>query len=93
MTTLHFDEQHAIIWVKPDLFPYQEEFELWATVFLHHDALTWLEMHTGADRCQVRFRFQDESFNLNYDYYSDSIWITPEGIEAEALLLQLHKIF
>ena len=92
MTVSLLDSKHDLILITPDIFPDQDEFELWAKIYLHHSAIIWLECHVGADRLQVRFRFKGESFNLNYDYYSDSIWISPEGTDAAQLLVQLKEI-
>ncbi|CCQ11236.1 putative orphan protein [Pseudoalteromonas luteoviolacea B = ATCC 29581] len=92
MTTIDHNESLDVILVTPSLFPEQEDVELWATVFLHHAQIKWIELHVGADRYQVRFKYQNEGFALNYDYYSQSIWITPEGLKSSQLLANLSKI-
>jgi hypothetical protein len=37
----------------------------------------------------VRFSYSQQTFNLNYEHYSQSIWINGEGPEAEHLLAAL----
>ncbi|GKW54015.1 DUF3630 family protein [Pseudoalteromonas sp. D15MCD-2] len=91
MTELTYDAEHEIILVTSSELPHDEDFELWATLFLHAPAITTADFDAGADRHQLRFHFTDHSFNLNFEHYSESIWINAEGIEASAALPQLHQ--
>ncbi|GEK09799.1 DUF3630 family protein [Pseudoalteromonas sp. J010] len=91
MTTLTLDLQHEVIIIHPELLPQDDEFELWGQVFLHHDAVELIEFSTGADRHLWRFTFNDSYFNLNFEHYSNSVWIAPDGVDALDLLPSLHK--
>ncbi len=91
MTELSYDAEHKIIVVTPSELPHDEDFALWATLFLHASAITTTDFDTGADRHQLRFHFTNHSFNLNFEHYSESIWITAEGIDASEALPQLHQ--
>ena len=91
MTELTFDAEHAVIIVQASEPPHDEDFELWATLFLHTPAIKIADFDAGADRHQLRFHFTDHSFNLNFEHYSESIWINAEGIEASAVLPQLYQ--
>ncbi|KID54896.1 hypothetical protein JF50_23940 [Pseudoalteromonas luteoviolacea] len=76
--------------VIPDEFPDSDEFQLWGSVFLTVDKLDTLEFNEGADRHQWRFTYLQQPFSLNFEHYSESIWICPEGQEASQLLSSLH---
>jgi hypothetical protein len=69
--------------------PHDEDFELWGTLFLHSDDITISEYFAGADRHQLRFTYQQQTFSLNFEHYSESTWINGEGIDAEYLLAAL----
>ena len=91
MTQIEYNHAHKCIVISPVEAPHDEDFELWATLFLHAPAITTADFDAGADRHQLRFHFTDHSFNLNFEHYSESIWINAEGIEASAALPQLHQ--
>ncbi|GEB70694.1 hypothetical protein PC2016_2697 [Pseudoalteromonas carrageenovora] len=89
MTQIEYDHAHKCIVVSPVEPPHDEDFELWSTLFLHSDEITINEYSGGADRHQLRFSYQQHTFNLNFEHYSESIWINGEGLEAEHLLAAL----
>ncbi|MEH6732058.1 MAG: DUF3630 family protein [Pseudoalteromonas distincta] len=89
MTQIEYDHTHKCILINPIELPNDEDFELWSTLFLHSDEVTLNEYSAGADRHQVRFTYNHQTFNLNYEHYSQSIWINAEGHEAEHLLAAL----
>ncbi len=91
MTELTFDAEHAVIIVQASEPPHDEDFELWATLFLHTPAIKIADFDAGADRYQLRFHFTDHSFNLNFEHYSESIWINAEGVEATEILGELYQ--
>ncbi|MBD57409.1 DUF3630 family protein [uncultured Pseudoalteromonas sp.] len=91
MTELTFDAEHAVIIVQASEPPHDEDFELWATLFLHTPAIKIADFDAGADRYQLRFHFTDHSFNLNFEHYSESIWINAEGVEATEILRELYQ--
>ncbi|MEJ6475813.1 DUF3630 family protein [Pseudoalteromonas piscicida] len=91
MTTLTLDAPHEVIIIHSEITPQDDEFELWGQIFLHQDAIQLLEFSAGADRHQWRFSFEQCYFNLNFEHYSDSIWIAPDGVDALDLLPSLHK--
>ena len=74
------------ILITPVELPHDDEFELWATIFLHNDLISALEFEQGADRHLMRFKFNDHSFNLNYEHYSQSIWINSDSTQDLELL-------
>ena len=89
MTNINYDHTHHCIIITPVEPPNDEDFELWSTLFLQADDITINEYCTGADRHQVRFSYAQHAFNLNYEHYSQSIWINGEGVDAEHLLAAL----
>ncbi|SFC43267.1 DUF3630 family protein [Pseudoalteromonas denitrificans] len=91
MTKIEFDTDHQILLILSELPPLDDEFELWASIFLHHDLFSKHEFELGADRHLMRFIFKDQRFNLNFEHYSESIWVTADGIEAQALLPELYQ--
>ena len=91
MTKIQFDTDHQILIITSELPPCDDEFEVWANIFLHHESLSNCEFELGADRHLMRFKFKNQVFNLNFEHYSDSIWISANGIEAQNLLPQLYQ--
>lgn len=91
MTDLIYDAEYEIIVINSRDLPNDEDFELWATLFLHAPAIKIADFDAGADRHQLRFHFTDHSFNLNFEHYSESVWINAEGVEAASVLPKLHQ--
>lgn len=89
MTIIEYHHTHQCIIITPVEPPHDEDFELWSRLFLHHDEITINEYSAGADRHQLRFTYQQQTFNLNFEHYSQSIWINGEGHDAEYLLAAL----
>lgn len=90
MTQITLNTEFNFIQIIPEFFPEADEFELWGHIFLSNDTITRLETSLGADRHQIRFGWQGQNFNLNFEHYSESLWISPEGVEADALLTKLQ---
>ncbi|BBN80586.1 hypothetical protein PA25_05710 [Pseudoalteromonas sp. A25] len=94
MSTVKLDLEHQVLIIDPTCFPEADEFELWAKIFLHFpEHIQILEFSQGADRHQLRFNYAQQSFHLNFEHYSDSIWITPLGLDAHAQLENLALLF
>lgn len=93
MTDFQLDNQHNAIIVTPSHMPNDDDFELWAHLFLHMPELKIAEFEAGADRHQLRFSYMQQNFNLNFEHYSNSVWINGEGAEAEHLLAALTHYF
>ena len=74
------------ILITPDAIPSDDEFALWARIYLHSDTISSLEFEQGADRHTMRFKFKKASFNLNYEHYSQSIWVNTDALNDRALL-------
>ena len=91
MTQIQFDIENQILLILNALPPNDDDFELWASIFLHHDAFSKCEFEQGADIHLMRFIFKSLRFNINFEHYSESIWITADGIEAEDLLPELYQ--
>ncbi|MBQ4832823.1 DUF3630 family protein [Pseudoalteromonas sp. MMG010] len=89
MTELNYDHTHLCITINTEQPPHDEDFELWANLFLHNDEITINDFSKGADRHQLNFSYQQNNFTLNFEHYSESIWIDAQGIEAEHLLAAL----
>jgi len=93
MIDFQLDNKHNAIIISPTEMPNDEDFELWANLFLHFPLITITEFEAGADRHQLRFNYEQHNFNLNFEHYSNSIWINGEGAEAEHLLAALTLYF
>lgn len=89
MTQAEFDSQHNIILITPSEMPNDEDFELWAKFYLMGEEITLGDFTPGADRHQLRFSYELQTFNIHYEHYSESVWITAEGSDAEHLLAAL----
>ena len=89
MTKIEYNHIHKCITIYPQEAPHDEDFEIWGSLFLHSDEITINEYSTGADRHQIRFTYQLQTFNLNFEHYSESTWINGEGFDAEHLLAAL----
>lgn len=89
MTTKSLFSDHILI--TPTELPDDEEFELWATIYLHNDAIFSLEFEQGADLHLMRFKFKNTSFNLNFEHYSQSIWINCDSQQDLDLLPELFS--
>ena len=92
MTSVTLDSQYEVIIVSSEQLPNDEDFELWAQIFLHHQHINMIEFSAGADRHQWRFQFQNSFLNLNFEHYSNSVWIAPDGLDALELLPSLHQV-
>ncbi|WP_440055127.1 DUF3630 family protein [Pseudoalteromonas sp. T1lg65] len=90
MTQITFDTKHQLLLVALDVPLNDDEFELWGKIFLHHDDIELTEFNQGADRHQWRFNYQNSSFTLNFEHYSESIWVSAEGADAEQKLQTLY---
>ncbi|MBQ4814424.1 hypothetical protein A7985_24870 [Pseudoalteromonas luteoviolacea] len=90
MTTITYLEEQDVLLIHPSMHPDSDDFQLWGEVFLTMDRLNTIEFNQGADRHQWRFEFNQQPFALNYEYYSESIWISPEGVDASTLMSLLH---
>jgi hypothetical protein len=55
MTQLQLDNQHNAIIIIPSEMPNDDDFELWAQLFLHGPEIVIGEFAAGADRHQCRF--------------------------------------
>ncbi len=81
MTDITYLSAQGVIIITPDVFPHDEEFDFWASLFLPSscDIGTFEQ---GADRHQLKVRFKGHDFQLNYEHYSQSIWF--EGVDNDA---------
>lgn len=89
MTQLNYDHTHHCIIINTAPPPHDEDFELWATLFLHATEIRIIHFDAGADRHKMRFSYQQHHFNLNFEHYSQSVWIDGEGPDADNLLAAL----
>ncbi len=80
---------HLLLTIEP--FPEWEQFIDWGTAWLTDSPIEppW-DISEGADRHMVVFTFNRARFSLNYENYTQSIWITPEESAADDLLEQLQ---
>lgn len=92
MTKITLNAEFNFLQIIPGCFPDADEFTFWGEIFLSQETISILETSEGADRHQIRFCWKSFNFNLNFEHYSESLWINAEGIEAETQLEQLQKI-
>ena len=90
MTKKQLFEDHILI--TPPELPHDDEFELWASIYLHNAAISNCEFEQGADRHLMRFKFENTSFNLNFEHYSQSIWINTDSTQDLVFLEALYSI-
>lgn len=91
MTQIVLDDTHRVLLVNTPVVPEADEFELWTSIFLNQEKISIIETHQGADRHQTRFDYAGNTFNINFEHYTDSIWIVPEGIESDEQLTNLSE--
>lgn len=84
-------EQNSLL-IIPSEFPDSDDFELWASIFLHHASICNLQFELGADRHMMRFQYKNCAFNLNFEHYSESLWIAAEGLESASLIDDLALV-
>lgn len=93
MTKFELDTEHALIYITPEVFPDADEFDFWASIFLHSDKVTLGEFEQGADRHMQRFRFADQPFELHFEHYGEQIWVAAVGVDATKKLTSLFQHF
>ncbi|CAH9049617.1 hypothetical protein PSECIP111951_00369 [Pseudoalteromonas holothuriae] len=94
MSHIELDSEHQVLIITPSCLPAADEFELWGEIFLHNSKhIQMLEFSQGVDRHQWRFSYTQHNFNLNFEHYSDSIWIAPEGADSLSNLINLAQLF
>jgi hypothetical protein len=54
--------------------------------------ITVVEKIQGADRETVRLLYQKQYFSLNFELYSESCWLSVEGINEHLLLPEIASI-
>ncbi|WP_138140218.1 DUF3630 family protein [Colwellia psychrerythraea] len=59
-------------------------------LFLPIMPVTMQEKIIGADRENIRFRWDNNNFVLNFDYYSQSCWIEGQDSPSTEQLATLH---
>jgi hypothetical protein len=64
-----------IIRVCVDPKPDWDEFEQFVDLFLKNEDVILIAQDLGMDRHQVRYRKEEKQFILQYEHYTDSIWI------------------
>lgn len=77
--------------------PQWEEFIPWGKAFLDKLELNSpVDVSEGADRHMLVFTFNRSQFSLNYESYSESIWIAPLDMasveQLDALESQLRSV-
>jgi hypothetical protein len=91
MTKITLDSTHNVLLISPSELPEADEFLFWAKLFLHQPNISIIEELEGADRHQTRFSYEHCLYNINFEHYTDSIWIVPEGIESQKQLINLSQ--
>jgi hypothetical protein len=71
----HLINEDNIIKVNVEPQPDWDEFEQFIDLFLENEGVIWISQDLGMDRHQVRYRKGDKQFILQYEHYSNSIWI------------------
>lgn len=91
MTNITLDPIHHVLLITPTEIPEADEFLFWAKLFLYQPDIAIVEELEGADRHQTRFSYENSTFNINFEHYTDSIWIAPEGAGSQEQLINLSK--
>ena len=63
----------ALLDVHP--LPDWQEFETFVSQFMEDSGAQLIEYDTGMDRHQVRYRYKGHQYVLQFEHYSQSIWI------------------
>ncbi|GAA6205743.1 DUF3630 family protein [Thalassotalea sp. SU-HH00458] len=73
-------------WSQDDLTSMVERY------FQQYVILQKVEYSQGADLASVRFKWQQHDFTLNFECYSQSIWIECPEHDSAALLAKLYQL-
>lgn len=74
-------------------FPEWHEFSSWGTQLLSQAGLNSpLDINEGADRHMLIFTFNQVRFSLNYESYSESVWIASEELASDEHLDALKTL-
>tara|TARA_Y100000310_G_C19944571_1_gene474083 strand:- start:144 stop:389 length:246 start_codon:yes stop_codon:yes gene_type:complete len=66
---------NGVIYLQVSPFPDWSEFESFCQFFLSKEDAVLVEADYGMDRHQVRYRIGSNQFVLQFEHYTDSIWI------------------
>jgi hypothetical protein len=67
-----------------------DTFVPWAKQLLNSEQINGVKtIDSGADRHLIGFTFRQQSFSLNYEHYSDSIWFEPREAAATPYIDEL----
>lgn len=65
--------QHVIVSPAPDW----DDFKAFSEQFIEHQGATVISTDYGMDRHQVDYELEGKRFRLNYEHYTQSVWIEP----------------
>jgi hypothetical protein len=86
-------KQHNTINLRPTPYPDWDSFIIWGQNFLQNIQGTQNVTHnSGADLHMISFHFMSLRFSLNYESYSDSIWIESDESAAATLIHELSAL-
>ena len=90
MKVQHNPEQSSLT-LYPNPTPQYDDFALWGQKLIAQcNDCQFNHLDTGADRHKLTFTFSQNRFSLNYETYSNSIWIETDEPNAIGTLEQLH---
>lgn len=76
-----FSDAHSgAITVHVTPFPDWQEFGQFADFLIQNENMTLLEKDIGMDRYQFRVEWQGKRFLLQFEHYTDSIWLESENL-------------
>ena len=75
----HFEYQLIndgnVVNVKANPHPDWDEFEQFVEIFIENEGASIVAQDIGMDRHQVRYRRGDKQYILQFEHYTNSIWI------------------
>ncbi|RLV60598.1 DUF3630 family protein [Parashewanella curva] len=90
MYQLTLDKPNLCLYFRSDIE--FDSFDVFATAFCSAIDSRVIQKHWGADRHQWQLDFEGCLFNLNYEFYSDSCWLSIEHTKDLDTLIYLQQL-
>lgn len=79
MYQYRFEPSGNIIKINVSPFPDWQEFEAFAEMLMDNESMQLVDCDKGMDRFQYRLTWRNERYLLQYEHYTDSIWLEREN--------------
>ncbi len=90
ISSLNIQRIHDTLVITPNINLDWDAFVPWAKQLLNIEQINGVKtIDSGADRHLLSFTFMQQSFSLNYEHYSDSIWFEPQEPAATPYIDEL----